>query len=402
MPWSCPHCTLINTSTSTCEACGYMNPLAVEIASPAAAAASNVALPQPSPLSSYRLFVSTCFGCQNSIWPSSSTVQALGNTYHQACFRCTACSQPLPRGIRFQIHANEPYHPECFRELYHPRCDVCDERLPITADGRIPYHQNLFWKQKYCPSHEQRDRCCSCRRLEPTASARHFEKLADGRKLCGDCAHTVILDTDEVQPVVQDVWAFLASLGMHLPELPVFLVDFDTLNAQSHCEHSTDSQAPAVYGVCLSEVKVTFHHFAHRAIQQLFRLDKPPSRRVNGIMILHGLPFDMTAYILAHEATHAYFKLHEGFPSSLPAQVEEGTCQLMGYLYLQYRKVMATPDESSQHAIQLRDWYIQSLVEDTSPVYGDGLRAALHAFNAVNSLQFLLDHIRETSGFPRV
>ncbi|ETW08745.1 hypothetical protein, variant 1 [Aphanomyces invadans] len=186
-----------------------------------------------------------------------------------------------------------------------------------------------------------------------------------------------------------------------LTKVPVFLVDFDTLNAQTHSAHSNmprESKAPAVYGVCLSDVD----HFAHRSVQQFFRLEMAPTRRVHGIMVLHGLPFDMTAYILAHEATHAYFKLHDGFPTSLPLKVEEGTCQLVGYLYLQYRKVMAGDDSDRPHAAKLRDWYLESLVNDPSPVYGDGLRDALHAFNSTNSLQVLLDHIRETSAFPSV
>ncbi|KAH9092713.1 hypothetical protein Ae201684P_008383 [Aphanomyces euteiches] len=387
MAWTCSTCTLINDASTACEACGAANPRA--------AAAQTWSRPAPTLLP----LLSSCMSCKKSIWPGSSYVQAFGNIYHSGCFKCAACSNAIPGNMRFNIHENEPYHPQCFQELYHPRCSVCDERLPMTPDGRITYLEMPFWQLKYCALHEQRDRCCSCRRIEPTARSKHFQSLSDGRKLCGDCTNTVVIDTEEVQPVVLDVWAFLASLGMHLPEVPVFLVDFETLNAQSHTAHLNlprDSKTPVVYGVCLSEV-VQFNHFAHRAIQKLFRLEN--TRRVNGIMILHGLPYDMTAYILAHEATHAYFKLHEGFPTSLPPKVEEGMCQLMGYLYLQYRKVMA-PEDEPQFLKQLRDWYLQSLVEDASPIYGDGLRDALHSFNLYNSLQNVLDHIRQASAFP--
>ncbi|KAF0692953.1 Aste57867_15999 [Aphanomyces stellatus] len=390
MTWTCPVCTLINGPSSTCDACGAPSPQA----------AAPTLTPRQAP--SFLPLISTCRTCNKSIWPDTSYTQALGNTYHTSCFRCAACLQDLPSGIPFNVHENEPYHPQCFQQLFHPRCDVCEELLPMNSDRRIAYQEMPYWKLKYCPLHEQRDRCCSCKRLEPTSRARHFHALSDGRKLCGDCTNTVILDNDEVQPVVEDVWAFLASLGMHLPELPVFLVDFDTLNTHSHAAHSNlprDAKTPVVYGVCISEV-TQFNHFVHRTMQQLFRLEKAPTRGVNGIMVLHGLPYDMTAYILAHEATHAYFKLHEGFPTSLPPKVEEGMCQLMGYLYLQYRNIMLPPDDAAKFPGQLRGWYLQSLIEDTSPVYGDGLREALHAYNRYNSLQLVLDHIRQTSAFP--
>ena len=45
------------------------------------------------------------------------------------------------------------------------------------------------------------------------------------------------------------------------------------------------------------------------------------TRSVNAILILHGLPYDLTASILAHEATHAYIKLSDNFPDSIPPKV---------------------------------------------------------------------------------
>lgn len=48
--------------------------------------------------------------------------------------------------------------------------------------------------------------------------------------------------------------------------------------------------------------------------------DDNQNRSVNAILVLHGLPFDLTASVLAHEATHAFIKLHD-FPEKIPQPV---------------------------------------------------------------------------------
>ncbi|KDO31283.1 hypothetical protein SPRG_03898 [Saprolegnia parasitica CBS 223.65] len=373
MTWTCPACTLVNPKEAmACEACEGPGPGASSFATSGAV---------------------VCKGCNQAIRRGAGMLQALGRSYHPECFRCGACQRVFEANTRFQVHEAEPYHAACFQELFHPRCDVCSELLPMNTSQHIVYREMPFWRLKYCGLHDQRARCCSCKRIEPTASHRRFESLRDGRKLCSECADTVILDTSEVQPVVAHVWSFLASLGMHLPALPVLLVDFETLNAHTHDHHANlprDAKAPAIYGVCLSEVRY-IQHIAHRGATERMQLG---DRRVNAILILHGLPYDMTAHILAHEATHAYFKLHPGFPSHLSPQVEEGVCQLLAYLYLEYMNVTSAP---GNFRATLRGCYVYHLLHDPSPAYGDGLRAALAAYNHHNSLQAVLDLVRNNT-----
>ncbi|OQS06833.1 hypothetical protein THRCLA_01147 [Thraustotheca clavata] len=375
--WSCEVCTLVNpTSLNECDAC-------------------NTPQPGKNSLMSFLPRVSTCKACKQPIF--SAMIKALNETYHATCFRCAACQQGFDNSMRFQVHENEPYHSQCYRELYHPRCDICEERLPTNSSELIVYQEMPFWNLKYCAIHSQRDRCCSCKRIEPTAIHRQFDSLSDGRKLCLGCSETVILDTTEVQPVVAEVWAFLASLGMHVPKLPVLLVDFETLNAHTHSHHSNlprDARVPTVYGVCLSEVRY-IRHIAKRGQQERMSLS---DRRVNAILLLHGLPYEMTAYILAHEATHAYLRLNSRFPPHLPPKIEEGMCQLMSFLYLRYKTVMAN-DSSPNFQASLRAYYLFQLQNDPTPIYGDGLREALMAYNTYNSLQQLLDRIAMTQTF---
>lgn len=42
---------------------------------------------------------------------------------------------------------------------------------------------------------------------------------------------------------------------------------------------------------------------------------------MNAILILYGLPYDLTAQVIAHEATHAYIKLSDSFPDHLSMMV---------------------------------------------------------------------------------
>lgn len=42
---------------------------------------------------------------------------------------------------------------------------------------------------------------------------------------------------------------------------------------------------------------------------------------MNAILILHGLPYDLTASVLAHECTHAHIKLSDNYPK-LPKKVD--------------------------------------------------------------------------------
>jgi hypothetical protein len=101
---------------------------------------------------------------------------------------------------------------------------VCEQHVPINAEGKVVYKIVPFWDQKYCPTHDDRFRCCSCQRIEvrichsvgvlvvvsytnrtngafrqPSNPRKYFEVLSDGRKTCHDCAMSVVLDTNEVR-----------------------------------------------------------------------------------------------------------------------------------------------------------------------------------------------------------
>lgn len=48
-------------------------------------------------------------------------------------------------------------------------------------------------------------------------------------------------------------------------------------------------------------------------------------RAATAVLVLFGLPSDLTASILAHEAMHVWCSLTKDFPFILPPHVEEGS-----------------------------------------------------------------------------
>ncbi|KAJ8561717.1 hypothetical protein ON010_g7963 [Phytophthora cinnamomi] len=239
---------------------------------------------------------------------------------------------------------------------------------------------------------------------QPTIPGRQFHSLSDGRKICHDCCKYLVLDSNEAQGVVKEVWKYMRDIGINLPEIPVYLVESPVLNEQCNAHKKTDTlmhgnkpvKGHVTRGLCLSEVSQIRHmvRTGKHAVPRVASIQK--TRSVNAILILHGLPYDLTASVLAHEATHAFIKLSDNFPDSIPPKVEEGMCQLMSYLFLKYKHMMERKDSKKRtYEGRLRKFYMQQLKNDISTVYGDGFREAalVHAvFDGLAEIVALLHH----------
>ncbi|KUF91639.1 hypothetical protein AM588_10007878 [Phytophthora nicotianae] len=229
-----------------------------------------------------------------------------GKAYHPDCFRCAACNGKFTTS-KFQVKDGEYYHHECYKQLYHPRCQ------------RV-----------------------------------------------------------EAQGVVKEVWTYMRDIGIHLPEIPVYLVESPVLNEQCNAHKKTKTlmkgnkpvEGHVTRGLCLSEVS---------QIQHMVRSGKHAVPRVASIEKVDlferdpdsaWTTYDLTASVLAHEATHAYIKLSDNFPDHIPPKG------------------------------RLRKFYMHQLKNDISPVYGDGFREAYEAYKRVNSLQRMFDAIRHHASFP--
>ena len=392
-----------------------------------------------------------CCACHK---PAPSYLSTLDKKYHPECFRCMGCHEPIDHSSPFAYTVGDdgdkhPLHRKCYAELFGIKCAVCRRSIPTGADGKVSYVKHPFFdKERMCPWHAQNPtprRCTGCHRFEPEGDG--FADLGDaGRCVCMSCCRSVIVDSVDARPLWALVVRFFEDvLGLTLwgtmRDTPVLVVGFDALNDQLQSAggaHSGSSQI-MTRGLCLSEhqsgrrIPVQRMHydqdsgrFCADGVEEMgftqFQVPDPsktnPNSSVTAILCLSGLPSDLTASILAHEATHAWIKLHPSFDvrRPIPLQVEEGCCQLVAYLFLQYLdSIKAEGDSSSLSAAapgsstdaagptdkKLRQYFKFSIETDESDAYGIGYRAAAKAYAAIG-IEDLLNFVVMVRKFPDV
>ncbi|KAI3452107.1 hypothetical protein Pfo_008772 [Paulownia fortunei] len=378
--------------------------------------------------SGYRI----CAGCNSEIG-HGRYLSCMGAVWHPECFRCHACNQPIS-DYEFSMSDNRPYHKSCYKDLHHPKCDVCKNFIPTNADGLIEYRAHPFWHQKYCPAHENdgTPRCCSCERMEPV-DARYLI-LDDGRKLCLECLDSSIMDTHECQPLYLEIQEFYEGLNMKVEQqIPLLLVERQALNEAMEGEKNGHHHMPETRGLCLSEEQTVSTILRRPRIggYRITDMFTEPYRlvrqcEVTAILILYGLPRLLTGSILAHEMMHAWLRL-KGYPNLSP-DVEEGICQVLAHMWLDSEILagsgsnMASTSSSSSSASssssstppssgsskkgkrsdfekKLGEFFEHQIESDTSAAYGDGFREGNKAVLKYG-LKSTLDHIRLTGNFP--
>lgn len=368
-----------------------------------------------------------CAGCNREIG-HGRYLSCVGSFYHPECFRCHACNSPIT-DTEFSMSGNFPYHKSCYKEQYHPKCDVCKSFIPTNADGLIEYRAHPFWNQKYCPSHEhdRTPRCCSCERMEPRDT--QYVSLDDGRRLCLECLDSSIMDTNECQPLYLDIQEFYEGLNMKIEQqVPLLLVERTALNEAMEGEKGGYHHMPETRGLCLSEEQTvsTILRRPRIGAGRAFGMVTEPYRltrrcEVTAILILYGLPRLLTGSILAHEMMHAWLRL-KGYRTLRP-DVEEGICQVLAHMWVESEIVSGSgstaPSTSSSSSSstattttpstkkgkrspferKLGDFFKRQIEFDASPTYGDGFREGNRAVNKYG-LRSTLEHIRMTGTFP--
>uniref|UniRef100_K3XWX9 LIM zinc-binding domain-containing protein n=1 Tax=Setaria italica TaxID=4555 RepID=K3XWX9_SETIT len=291
-----------------------------------------------------------CAGCHREIG-HGRFLSCMGAVWHPECFRCHACSQPI-YDYEFSMSGNHPYHKTCYKEQFHPKCDVCKQFIPTNMNGLIEYRAHPFWLQKYCPSHEVdgTPRCCSCERMEG------HHHLPETRGLCLSEEQTV----------------------------------------------STILRRPRMAGNKIMEM-----------ITEPYRLTR--RCEVTAILILYGLPRLLTGSILAHEMMHAWLRLRgyrtlspdveEGICQVLAHMwIESEIMAGSGSSAASSSSGSSTSASSkkggrSQFERKLGDFFKHQIESDTSTAYGDGFRAGNRAVMQYG-LKRTLEHIRLTGTFP--
>ncbi|XP_060175471.1 protein DA1-related 2-like isoform X1 [Lycium barbarum] len=357
-----------------------------------------------------------CSGCQGDIG-SGNYLGCMGTFFHPECFLCHACGFPITE-YEFSLSGNNSYHKSCFKELTHPKCEVCHQFIPTNGAGLIEYRCHPFWSQKYCPSHENDDtkRCCSCERLESRNT--RYVSLGDGRSLCLECMESAIVDTGDCQQLYHAIRDFYEGMNMAIDQqIPMLLVERQALNEAIEGEKHGFHHMPETRGLCLSEEQTVTSILkrSKMAVRGLVGLRTQPQKltrkcEVTAILVLYGLPRLLTGVILAHELMHAWLRL-KGFRNLSP-EVEEGICQVLSQMWLESevmprsRNMPSTSTASyskkggkSEVENKLGEFFMHQITHDASPAYGAGFRAANAAANKYG-LRHTLDHIRLTGSFP--
>ncbi|KAJ0747751.1 putative transcription factor interactor and regulator LIM family [Helianthus annuus] len=381
-----------------------------------------------------------CAGCNYEIG-HGRFLSCMGAVWHPECFRCHACNQQIA-DYEFSVSGNYPYHKACYKEHYHPKCDVCKHfvsivyhkntpfcssicnstlfiylQIPTNSAGLIEYRAHPFWAQKYCPSHEHdgTPRCCSCERMEPRETS--YAALNDGRKLCLECLDSSVMDTSECQPLYYDIQAFYESLNMRVEQkIPLLLVERQALNEAMDGERNGHYHMPETRGLCLSEEQTISTVLRRPRIGMGNRVPDMRTEpykltrrcEVTAILVLYGLPRLLTGSILAHEMMHAWLRL-QGY-RTLSQDVEEGICQVLAHMWLKSQIAFISSSNTSSATSsrqgkrspfdkKLAEFFKHQIESDMSPVYGNGFRAGNQAVLKYG-LPSTLEHIRLTGSFP--
>jgi hypothetical protein len=332
-----------------------------------------------------------CPGCGSPVGYFSQHVRTATGRWHTSCFVCAGCARGISSGTHV-VKDGFPYHADCYRERFHPRCSVCAEKIPwetgsandkagpSSGVGVVRWLSHPYWcDSQYCPAHEfdGTKKCDGCERIEARRAAAEgngFAELPDGRFLCLECASTAVVDDDrDSAPLYDAVCGFMADLGLplvkggfesiargsatdaeasspdwlwaHRP--PLRLVSRDVLD-------TADGEAPGdvgrksrTRGACL---------FSEHFLKTVERVPRWDANFANGlipvgfdervvgrsegeivtdaVVVLYGLPAIAFGAVLAHECAHAYIRIRGGFPRLAP-KVEEGLCQLVALLWVE-------------------------------------------------------------------
>lgn len=333
-----------------------------------------------------------CAGCGQPI--TSAYTTALGQTWHPEHFVCAHCKRPFT-GNNFYERNGRPYCERDFQEFFGRRCaagnELIGQRRYFELDGKTyceDHYWQLFgkrcaigseylkgefivngWDEAYCEAHAKGlPTCYSCQRVICDRMTGGGVRYGDGRSMCNRCRRTAIDQVTQGQSVLLKVRRSLARLGLDIGqvETPLQLADQQELDRRSNKAHSRQPSGMASHSTVTRNGQII-------------------ERRVDGILILHGLPEEHFAAIAAHELCHTYLFVNE-FPYLEPL-VEEGLCELTSHLWLVQQK---TPEATFR---------LKLLENNDDPIYGDGYQAARRCLDRM-SLDGLLRYVRHHARLP--
>ncbi|CAF1128706.1 unnamed protein product [Rotaria sp. Silwood1] len=116
-------------------------------------------------------FASRCDKCHQIFKPGTKKLEYRGQQYHEHCFTCFACSQPI--GTKSFIPKDQKsYCVPCYEENFATKCTRC---LKVIAQGGVTY-KNQPWHRE----------CFTCTHCKNSLAGQRFTSR-DDHPYCADC-----------------------------------------------------------------------------------------------------------------------------------------------------------------------------------------------------------------------
>ncbi|KAF7129372.1 hypothetical protein RHSIM_Rhsim10G0042400 [Rhododendron simsii] len=164
-----------------------------------------------------------------------------------------------------------------------------------------------------------------------------YTNLGDGRYLCPDCLPIMLMEPEQLKPIIRQVHSFFDDyLKISIrKDIPIFLIDGNEMNRNVI---GAINGTPIARGKFLKRGEDTIKavercEWSGANLEVVTSTKKVKGDKVGAISLLFGLPRDGVAQTLVYEMAHAWIK-HQGW--TLEKGVEEGLCEAASYAWLKY------------------------------------------------------------------
>lgn len=301
-----------------------------------------------------------CHYCKKSITETTFTTFS-GNPYHKDCLKCPSCKKSITS--EYVEHDGLPWHAQCYQAQNSPKCSVC--RKPLAKHYLVD-----FWGNAFCNTHTHYSNCSSCGRIVCENLTDGGMQYPDGVVICNICNLCAVDTQERAERLLDEMRRNLASVGLKLnsSQTPLTLCGRDELRKASR--HNFHNERPI-----LGLARWTITTSGGKVVARTFK----------DILIQRNLPEEHFRTIAIHELTHAWF-FYNNY-QDLPLVLEEGMCVLMEYIWLK--------NQDTQDAK-----YRRTLIEQSDdPIYGKGFHQAREAIERL-PLLVLMQYIKEKKAFP--
>ncbi|KAG7457770.1 hypothetical protein MATL_G00230850 [Megalops atlanticus] len=88
-------------------------------------------------------YSSQCVACDKTILPGSRKLEYGGSTWHEDCFVCHSCEQPI--GSKAFVPDQDGYYcSPCYEDKFAPRCSRCKK---VLVTGGVTYREEAWHKE---------------------------------------------------------------------------------------------------------------------------------------------------------------------------------------------------------------------------------------------------------------